>query len=80
MLSLAEGYKYDPGSGRALSKRRKDRAGTVIALERDDLWHDVVKVACTHHVGTTHIGRERLLADLAGARGKGESVELTLAH
>lgn len=75
---LVERFKYTPGAARAYSHGLPDRDGTVVALERDDLWRNVVTVGCNHHLGQTEIDRPRMLSELARARAKGAPADVTL--
>lgn len=60
--------RVDADTGASLLRGLRDQRGTVVCLERDDYWADVVNVGCTHHLSTIHLTRGRLMEMLREAR------------
>jgi hypothetical protein len=58
----------DPDTGQALLRGHRDEAGTVVCLERDDYWSDVVEAGCSRHIGLINLSRSDLMAYLREAR------------
>jgi hypothetical protein len=64
-----DGFKgFNAGDGRGLLRGYRDTAGTVVCLEDDAWWSDVVDAGCGHHVGFVHLTRASLMAELRTAR------------
>ena len=70
---------YDPEGGTALQRGRKDDRGTVVALEDDHYWHDIVHPGCPQHGNAVEMSRADLMTYVRHAR-QGRRVDVTMRY
>lgn len=65
----ADGFKVlDLEESRGLLRGHRDTRGTVVCLEDDTWWSDIVEAGCSRHVGFVHLTRAYLMDELRKAR------------
>jgi len=70
--------RLDREEGIALRAGLVDDDGTVVCLEDDDYWSNVVDVGCRDHLGQVHLSRTFLMDALRRSRVSEKSIEMSL--
>ena len=78
--ALLEMARWDGASETGLLFGRVDEAGTVVALDNDDYWHDIVEVSCRKHLRTVHLTRAWLMDQLRRANRREGVLRVGVSH
>lgn len=70
---------WDGARGSALQAGLRDEHGTVVCLEREDYWSNIVTVGCRRHVAAIDLSRAKLMGFLREARQLGKPTEVVVS-